>query len=168
MSTWQDVDQPVLRWVLERSDEPEWYATILRLKLRPEAEAFDEIDDCDLDSIKVDEALIRLEGHGLIAGQRSETVAYSIWSQLRVTADGLIVEQEWPDLDRAASFEGIRVILAKLAQEQADAEDGSALRQAAGALGSLGEESSTWSWNPSAARYRGCERPLDRPCAART
>jgi hypothetical protein len=63
----------------------------------------------------------------------------SIWSQLRVKADGLIILGEWPDLDRVASAQGVVVLLTELAAETTNPEDQKTLRRAAGAVGRLGE-----------------------------
>lgn len=95
--------------------------------------------DSDLDARQVDEALTRLYGHGLIEGVRGATTHYAHWSQLRLTAQGLILLGEWPDLDRVASAQGLTVLLAELAEEASDADDKKALRQTAGAVGRLGE-----------------------------
>ncbi len=137
MDTWHAVDEPVLRWLLGQRDDPEWTGMVRELQLRT-PEPRPEFGP-DLDSRQVDDALTRLEGHRLIAGVRQETVAYAIWSRLRVAADGLIVLGEWPDLDRVAGFEGLRTLIAKLAEQTADDDDKAALRRTAGVIGQLGE-----------------------------
>ncbi len=67
------------------------------------------------------------------------TTHYARWSQLRLTAHGLVLLGEWPDLDRVASAQGLTVLLAELAEEAGDTDDKKALRMAAGAVGRLGE-----------------------------
>jgi hypothetical protein len=137
VNTWAGIDQRVLRWVLEQSDAPEWRSRIIELTLRPEPEPCAEFDGGP-NTLQMDEALLRLRGYGLTAGNRHETEA-AIWSHLRITADGLILLGEWPDLDRVASFEGVQVMLAALAKKAEDPDDKSALRRTAGAIGRLGQ-----------------------------
>lgn len=86
-----------------------------------------------LDTRQVHEALARLESHGLIDGRESPTMGQTSWHALRVTAQGLIILEEWPDLDRVASAAAIHRLLTLLADD-APEEEKSALRRAAGAV----------------------------------
>lgn len=135
MNVW-GLDGRVLRWILEKEDEPGWFTTIVNLPLRP-AESVPEFDSA-IDSRELHEALSRLEGHGLIAGEHSETLGGAHWSHPRVRADGLMVLAEWPDLDHAASVDGLTRLLVDLSQTTA-ADDRQALQQTAGVIARLGE-----------------------------
>jgi hypothetical protein len=138
MAVWDEVDDRVLRWLLDRDADPEWGGRTDNLLFRPAPEPQATFEN-DLDARQVDEALSRLHGHGLIAGVRGATTHYEYWSQLRLTAQGLILLGEWPDLDRVASAQGLTVLLAELADEASEEDDKKALRQTAGAIGRLGE-----------------------------
>jgi hypothetical protein len=138
VSTWDQVDERVLRWLLDQDDNPNWRGQTGTLTMRPEPEPQPDFDG-ELDAREVDEALTRLKGHGLIAGEQIATTHYTRWSMLRLTAHGLIVLGQWPDLDRVASVQGITVMLARLAESVDDPGDQKALRQTAGAIGRLGE-----------------------------
>lgn len=136
VTTWSEIDEPVLCWLFERDADPEWKGRI-QLTLRPRPEAFAEL--AGLDTVQGDAALVRLQDHMLIAGHRSEAIGYSLWSRLRLRAEGLILLGEWPDLDRIASATGLQALLAALAEQAEDAEHQSTLRRTAGAIGHLGE-----------------------------
>jgi hypothetical protein len=138
VSIWDEVDDPVLRWLLAQEADPQWTGMLRDLPLRPKPEPQPAFDG-DLDSLQVDDALTRLRDHGLIAAERGETTHYAIWSQLRVKADGLIILGEWPDLDRVTSTQGVVVLLTELAAETTSSDDKKSLRKAAGAIGRLGE-----------------------------
>jgi hypothetical protein len=86
-----------------------------------------------LTSQDVHEALLRLQSHGLIDGRESKAMQSSTWSLLRVTAGGLIVLGEWPDLDRVATAAALHRLLRALA-EGAPEEERSALVRAAGVV----------------------------------
>jgi hypothetical protein len=138
MATWDEVDDRVLRWLLDQDANPDWAGRTDNLTFRPSPEPLAAFDS-ELDARQVDEALTRLSGHGLMAGERTLTTHYTRWSQLRLTARGLVLLGEWPDLDRVASAQGLTVLLAELAEEAGDADDKKALRRAAGAVSRLGE-----------------------------
>jgi hypothetical protein len=138
MSTWDEVDDVVLRWLFAQDSDPSWEGVTDKLVFRPTPEPQAAFGG-ELDSRQVDEALTRLRDHGLIAGDRSPTTHHVRWWGLRVTADGLIVLGQWPDLDRVASAQGLVVLLSELASDAQDDVDRKALRQAAGAVGRLGE-----------------------------
>ncbi len=136
MSAWDEIDEPVLRWLLAQDSNPDWRGRSEELPHAPTpAPTFRD----DLNSRQVDEALERLAGHGLISGQRETTNAYAFWIKLRLTASGLVLLGEWPDLDRVSGARGLATVLSELAGETADPEDKRALRKAAGAVTQLGE-----------------------------
>lgn len=139
MSTWDEIDELVLRWLLAQEADPHWTGMIRDLVMRPEPEPQPAFDG-ELDALQVDEALTRLAEHGFIAGDRNETTHYAIWSDLRVKADGLIVLGEWPDLNRVATAQSIVALLAELAIEASDPDYKKALRKAAGVVDRLGED----------------------------
>lgn len=58
----------------------------------------------------------------------------TLWWRLRVTAVGLQVLGEWPDLDRVASAVSLRNVLLQLAGE-APQDEQKSLKRAAGLLG---------------------------------
>src|SRR5438105_3780651 len=103
--------------------------------MRPAPETLPQLGG--LDNAEVDTALVRLADHMLIAGNRGETTGYARWTSLRLRADGLILLGEWPDLDRIASATGLQTLIAALAEDAEDAEDRTALRRTAGAVGRL-------------------------------
>jgi hypothetical protein len=135
MTTWSDIDEPVLRFVAAQppSMPPSW---AWRLQLRPETIPSSEVDG--LDERQIDEAMLRLQSAGLVdVGERSETIGYATWSRPRVTALGSMVLGVWPDLDRIDAVEALQVSLAALAEHEPDQQRQSALRRAAGLLASL-------------------------------
>jgi hypothetical protein len=137
-STWDLLDGRVLRWLLDQDANPKWEGRTDKLTHRPAPEPQPAFDG-ELDSREVDEALTRLKGHDLIDGERTATTHYALWSRLRVTAPGLIILGQWPDLDRAASVQALTSLLARLAEQADDPDDRTALRRTAGAVGRLGE-----------------------------
>ena len=138
MSTWDEVDEVVLRWLLAQDASPDWAGRTGNLVFRPAPEPQPAFAG-ELDGRQVDEALTRLQGYGLIVGDRGATTHYAHWSELRLTADGLILLGQWPDLARVSSAQGLTVLLAELANGAEDPDDRKALRQTAGAIGRLGE-----------------------------
>jgi hypothetical protein len=139
MSTWDEVDELVLRWLFAQDANPDWGGRTDNLVLRPTPEPQPAFDG-ELDARQVDEALTRLRGYEVIAGERGATTHYAFWSQLRVRAKGLILLGEWPDLDRVASAQGLTVLLTELANEAQDPDDRTALRRTAGTVGRLGDD----------------------------
>lgn len=137
MSAWTESDEPVLRWLREQGPSflPETW--ILRLGLREWVEPPEEVPG--LDSEEMDRALVRLHEHGLIEGQRQEAIGFSSWSRLRITAGGMQVLGEWPDLDHLTSAVGMKMLLSELAKSAADTEDQGALRRMVGVIGEVGE-----------------------------
>jgi hypothetical protein len=110
---------------------------MIELPLYESEDCADELE-LSLGSRQVHEALTRLCDYGLIAGKVHLTEC-AVWSHLRLTADGLILLGEWPDLDRVASFEGLQALLVKLAAGVEEKDERSAVRHAAGAIGRLGK-----------------------------
>jgi hypothetical protein len=80
-----------------------------------------------------DQALRRLEQHGLIVGERGETSDLVDWLHLRLTADGLRVLGEWPPAEGAAINDALAAVLRQLAPKLPD-DDATAARQAGSAL----------------------------------
>ena len=137
MTTWDRVDEPVLRWI--RDDWP------LKLgerhqytfETRP-PEPIPELDD--LPSDELHESLRRLYEAELIDGLVAEAMGgTTTWTNLRLTSLGLVAIGEWPDLDLIASAVGIHDVLDALA-DAAPEEERSFLRRAAGTVGRLGDE----------------------------
>jgi hypothetical protein len=62
----------------------------------------------------------------------------STWSRLRVTAAGLIVLGEWPDLDRVATASSLHELLRALSEDAP--EERSALRRTAGSVARTADE----------------------------
>ncbi len=137
MSTWTEIDERVLRWLLDQDSNPDWNGRI-KLVVHGEPQPFRDLNG-EIDSRQADEALTRLQSYGLIAGVRTGTVMVAFWSGLRLAPRGLILLGEWPDLDRVASLEGLQAVFAGLAKQAEDADDRTALRRTAGAIGRLGE-----------------------------
>ncbi len=137
MTIWSDIDEPVLRWLVAWSDDPEWRSRMLELPVYQPEDCTDELG-LSLDSRQVHEALTRLRDYGLITGELHLTEC-AIWSHLRLTADGLVLLGEWPDLDGVASFEGLQALLARLAAGVEDDDERSAVRRAVGTIGRLGK-----------------------------
>jgi len=128
---WDRVDGPILRWVATLGS-----ADRVDLELR-EPEPFEPIPG--LTSLDVQQSLRRLRSHGLIDGTESPAFGNSTWMHLRVTAGGLIVLGEWPDLARVASAASLHRLLRALSDDAPKA-DQTALRQAAGVVGKYGDE----------------------------
>jgi hypothetical protein len=137
MSTWIESDEPTLRWLREQGSSflPETW--IFRLGLRQSVEPAAEVPS--LDSEQMDRALTRLYEHGLIDGRRQEAIGFASWSGLRVTARGMQVLGEWPDLDQLTSAVGMKMLLDELAKSAPDVEDQGALRRMVGVVGEIGE-----------------------------
>jgi hypothetical protein len=108
-----------------------------------------------LNSEQMDQALIRLFEHGLIDGRRQETTGYTSWSGLRMTAGGMQVLEEWPDLDQITSALGVKTLLNELAKSAMDTEDQSALRRLVGVIGEVGESVALSTLNTAAGDLGG-------------
>ena len=131
---WERVDERVLGWVA--SLPPSLDVDLIRCEER-EPEPFEHIPE--IDSRTVSESLRRLISYGLVDGRPSESMQSTTWSRLRLTAHGLIVRGEWPDLDRVASAASIHRLLRAVA-EHAPEEERSALVRAAGVVARTADE----------------------------
>jgi hypothetical protein len=104
---------------------------------------FDEDEFKGLSGEQVDEVLRRLHAAGLIEGQRAAFSGRELrtrWTNLRVTARGLMALGEWPDLDRVATAVGVHGLLTALAEHVAEPEKKSLLQRAAGATVGFGDQ----------------------------
>jgi hypothetical protein len=122
---WERIDEPVLRWVAGLP--PSFEMELHDLELR-EPEPFEALPG--LTSQDVHEALLRLQSYGLIDGVEGKPMRSATWSRLRVTAKGLIVLGEWPDLDRVATAAGLHRLLRALAEEAPEEQRGTLVRAA--------------------------------------
>jgi DNA-binding PadR family transcriptional regulator len=152
-TTWTESDEPTLRWLRDQGPSflPEPWS--LELGLRRSVEPSEAVPG--LDSAQMDQALTRLREHGLIDGQRNETIGYAFWSGLRITARGMQVLGEWPDLDHLTSAVGIKMLLDELAKSAVDAEDQGALRRMVGVIGEIGEGIALNTLNTAAGEVSG-------------
>ena len=107
-----------------------------------------------MDSEHLDQALVRLLEHGLVDGKRQETIGFASWTGLRVTARGMQVLGEWPDLDQLASAVGVKMLLNELAKS-APNEEQSSLRRMVGVIGDVGEGVAMSTLNATAADLGG-------------
>lgn len=132
--TFEQLEQPVLRWVLEQGN-----ADTGEL-LFGSAEPFAGIPE--LTQSQVADAIRRLEQHGLVAGAGPVmTNVYTRWERLRPTADGLRVLGEWPPAEGAAVNVALARILRGLADVEGLSEDErSAAKRAAGSLSQMAGE----------------------------
>jgi hypothetical protein len=135
-TVWERVDEPVLRWVLANPPRlgqgGRW-----QFQRRDDSVPSELVEG--LSDRAVHEALERLASHGLIDGNCQKTQAFAFWSRLRVSALGLVVLGEWPDLDRLSSAANIRQLLLHLASAAPPAEE-SALKRSAGLVVRMGGE----------------------------
>jgi hypothetical protein len=129
-TTWERIDLPVLKFVRNFPYELRW-----RFDRKGATEELPEFEGEELD-----EALRRLEEHGLIRwGDRTETSGYFFFSRLRLAPNGLRVLGEWPPSDQAELGTVLVHILRELAGEaENDGEEAKPLRRAAGAVARLG------------------------------
>jgi hypothetical protein len=127
---WNRVDEPILGWVASLGSGLGSRATQVNLELEPQP--FAPVPG--LTSQDAHESLLRLRSYGLIDGREAAAFGNSTWSSLRVTARGLIVLGEWPDLDRVATAASLHQLLRALS-EDAPEPDQTALRRAAGVVG---------------------------------
>ena len=130
---WERVDERVLRWVFGLPSTLEHIMYTLH-----EREPVPDDEVPGLDSREINESLHRLESHGLIDGTPHPTSHDTSWTQLRITAPGLRVLGEWPDLDLVASAATFHHVLRRLAEDAPD-EEKSALVRAAGTISRTAE-----------------------------
>ena len=126
-TTWERVDLPALRFVAECD-----YAAMWRFDKDGPT---DEIST--LTATELDGALQRLEGYGLIRGDRHETFGYFTWSRLRLRPDGWRVLGEWPPASKADMGAALVEILRALADDASE-EESKPVRRAAGSVARLG------------------------------
>jgi hypothetical protein len=127
--TWEELELPALQWVhLAEPDEAGSVGTgDMRRTDNPSA-ALPALTENQLD-----EALRRLDQHGLIRGQRGETSDLVYWMQLWPTADGLRALGEWPPPETTPVNETFAAVLRQLASGM-DEEDAGVLRRAGNSL----------------------------------
>jgi hypothetical protein len=129
-TAWEEVDERVLRWVLERPSPLE-ETKMLEFPLS-DPQPFAAIEG--LDTRQVSDALHRLASADLITGRYDNLGSSADWWHLRVAPLGLKVLGEWPDLERVVSAVGIRELLLRMA-EGAEPEEQTTLRRTAGLIG---------------------------------
>lgn len=127
-STWERVDEPVLRFVQGAQYNARYHFD--REGLTNEVP--------ELDGAELDDALRRLGEHGLIAwAQRVETLGGYTYSRVRLAPDGLRVLGEWPPAERAQLGAAVVAILRNLADDTHDPAEQKPLRRAAGTVAQL-------------------------------
>lgn len=149
MALWDDIDEPVLRWV-------SCLPPILDQDRTYDFAVHDALESQDVPGLRSDDvhnSLGRLRDYGLIKAECTEDNSGAKWYSLRVTADGLVVLGQWPDIDRVTSVTGLQFLLQQFADAADDNEERSALRRAMGAVGRLGGDivKSTWASAASGA-----------------
>ena len=127
-TVWEQVDEPVLRWVLAR---PRPEQGVIAWKFEREGGKTPELPG--LADRAIHESLARLHDAGFVDGNLSTTSGHWHWTSLRVTAQGLIILGEWPDLDRVAQAASIHRLLRALSDD-APPDEQDALRRAAGVV----------------------------------
>lgn len=136
MTTWEAIDEPVLRWVAALPS-PLVHHDIHEFN-RSNPEPFDPSPD--LDSAQVAAALLRLQSAGLIGGRFDDLGSSVMCWQLYVAPRGLQVLGEWPDLHAVASAVGMRRLLLALAEQASDPGEQGALKGTAGLVGRTANE----------------------------
>jgi hypothetical protein len=127
-STWERVDEPVLRFVWEAE-----YNAQYRFDREGSTEEVPYLDGAELD-----DALRRLGQHGLIMwAERVETFGAYTYSRLRLAPDGLRVLGEWPPAERAQLGAAVVAILRNLAEDTDDPAEQKPLHRAAGTVAQL-------------------------------
>lgn len=123
-TTWQRVDEPVLRWV---ASLPPSLTTgeILDLSHRAETSPVE-----GLEPLEVDRSLRRLLDGGFISGNGD---AMNLWWRLRLAPRGLVYLGEWPDIELVASAATLHRVLRTLA-EDAPEDERDAVNRAAGVV----------------------------------
>lgn len=139
MTLWADVDERVLRWVLSlpATFDPTQNPPLHLPTAAPEPAPVPDLDG--LDTRQVDDSMRRLQSGGLIAGKPSEWSAGCSWMDLRVTAKGLQLFDEWPNFDQAASAIGMHLALGELAKAAPDQDTKSALERTRAVVAGMGD-----------------------------
>jgi hypothetical protein len=130
--TWEELELPALLWVHTAAPGPAGYVETGDLHRGDDlAEAVPELTE-----LQLDDALYRLQRHGLIEGDRGETSDLVFWTGLRPTANGLRVLGEWPPVENAA-INGALVKLLRALAADLPAEEATATRRAGSALSKM-------------------------------
>jgi hypothetical protein len=139
VTTWANVDEPVLRWIstLPPIFDPNAGPRLALPTVTPQPVAEPALSG--LDSYEVDESLKRLSSAGFIDGKRHGHSQGCEWRELRLTAKGLQLVDQWPNFDQAASAVGMQLALSLLADDATDSETKSAVKRSAGAVGNLAD-----------------------------
>lgn len=126
-TTWERVDEQVLRWV---ATLPPAFTNeeILDFRQRHAHEPFEAIPE--LSRREVYESLVRLHGGGFIGAKGDFESLYD----LRLAPRGLVYLGEWPDIELVTSAVTMHRLL-RAAAEQAPEEERGALERTAGVLG---------------------------------
>jgi DNA-binding PadR family transcriptional regulator len=127
---WEDLELLALRWLHASPPEDAGGVSTGEMHLGGEnaAQGLPELTESQFD-----QALRRLEQHGLIVGERDETSDLVYWLHLRLSANGLRVLGEWPPAEGAAINDALAAVLCQLAPELPD-DDATATRQAGSTL----------------------------------
>jgi hypothetical protein len=142
VALWDHLDGPVLRWVYG-------LPSILEQDVMYELATRHPVDSDEIAGVRsneVHDALVRLCDHELIAGECSLRPGGADWYALRVTAGGLVVLGDWPDVDRVASVSSLQLLLQQFAADSEDDDERTLLRRAAGAIGRIGAELVKGTW----------------------
>lgn len=126
---WERIDLPVLRWAHEKPWGNNWQ--------------FDRGDDASdevpgVSNNELDASLRRQTDAGFIAGNRTETIGYFYWAQLRITANGLRVLGQWPPDLGAGVDQALILLLGQLADQAASEEEAKWYRRAGGTVSRFG------------------------------
>lgn len=142
MALWDDIDEPVLRWVHA-------LPPILEQERTYEMAIREPVECHDIPGLRSDDvhaSLVRLLDHKLISAENTHHSAGARWYSLRVSVQGLVVLGEWPDLDRVASVASLQLLLQEFAEASETSEEKTALRRAVGAIGRIGEDIVKGTW----------------------
>jgi hypothetical protein len=136
---WADVDGRVLGWVqmLPPTFDPTLGPRLPLATVNPQTVTVPALSG--MDSRQVDASLQRLCREGFIDGRRHGHSQGCEWRDLRLTAKGLQLVDEWPNFDQAASALGMHLALGMLAEGAADSDNESTLRHSAAIVASLGD-----------------------------
>ena len=152
MALWDERDEPVLRWVSSLPPTFDQGETVDFATRDPVV--FPAI--AGLDTATVHASLLALSGEGLIDGRYSDLPNRAQWWDLRVTARGLQLLDEWPDIDRAIIAVGLDELLEAAAAHEDDPDARRELTEGAAAVGRLGGEVVKGAWT-SVAQAAGKE-----------
>lgn len=127
--SWEELELPVLQWALAPAHEQlDFSRGESSSPLAPEL-----TDD------QVDDALQRLQKHGLIVGDRWEGAGAGGWTALRPTSDGLRVLGEWPPVAEAAVTDALVRVLRELADNLPE-DEATTVRRAGSAVSKMSGE----------------------------